>query len=45
LLQLDGIKLGKIKRKKQDFIKFGTKLCGLEGCEKAKVYYKGTTKN
>jgi len=34
--------MGKIKRKKQDFIKFGTKLCGFEGCEKAKVYYKGT---
>ena len=32
----------KKRGKKQDFIKFSTKVSGFERGEKAKVYYKGT---
>jgi len=35
-------KLGKNRGKKQNFIKFSTKVSGVEGGEKAKLYYKGT---
>ena len=34
--------MGKKRGKKQNFIKFSTKVSGFERGEKAKVFYKGT---